>query len=73
MADLKALNEIIEDSGMTLTTLSRKSKIPRGTLYNRLTGKHNDFSESEILGLQGALRMSDKTIRQVFLRFNEGT
>ena len=55
--DIQALKNKIEESGMTMTSIARKSKISRETLYNRLNGI-GEFTASEIIGLTTALNLS---------------
>ena len=66
MARLEELKQIIEDSGMTMISISKKSGIERATLYNRLKGQ-GDFTASEIVGLSDALRMTNKQRDHIFL------
>lgn len=69
MPNIELLKEKIEDSGMTMVALSRKSNIVRETLYNRLAGV-GEFTASEIVGLSEALRLSKSEREEIF--FNKG-
>ena len=57
MTDIKALKSRINQSGISMTALSRKTGILRETLYNRLAGK-GEFKASEISALGTALNLS---------------
>ena len=65
MADLIRLQEIIDDSGMTMVAISKKSKISRETLYNRLKA-NGDFKLSEVNGLTNTLRLTKKERDEIF-------
>ena len=66
MADIELLKNIIENSGMTMSSVASKSGIVRETLYNRLNGI-GEFTASEIVGLSKALRLSINERDQIFL------
>ncbi len=66
MADIELLKNIIENSGMTMSSIASKSGIVRETLYNRLNGV-GEFTASEIVGLSKALRLSIIERDQIFL------
>lgn len=70
MPNIELLKEKIEDSGMTMVALSRKSNIVRETLYNRLAGI-GEFTASEIVGLSEALHLSKPEREQIF--FSKGS
>jgi len=65
MADIEKLKEVINNSGMTMVAISKKSGILRETLYNRLSST-GDFKASEIEGLTKALRLSKKERDKIF-------
>ena len=69
MPNIELLKEKIEDSGMTMVALSRKSNMVRETLYNRLAGV-GEFTASEIVGLSEALRLSKSEREEIF--FSKG-
>lgn len=54
LTDFELLNEVIADSGMTMSAIASKSGILRETLYNRLKGV-GEFTASEITGLSETL------------------
>lgn len=58
MTDLNALRKKIDDSGMTMVAISRKSGILRETLYNRLNGK-GEFNASEMMAISNTLGLSN--------------
>lgn len=65
MVNIDLLKFRIEDSGMTMVSLSKKSGITRETLYNRLNGI-GEFTASEIVGLSNALKISKKDRDDIF-------
>lgn len=70
MADIELLRQRISESGMTMTTVSKRSKIGRVTLYNRLNGR-GEFTAPEIVGLTDALRLSKADREKIF--FTKGS
>lgn len=67
MVDRKRLQEIIEESGMTLEALGRKSGIKPYTIRRRLDGD-GEFTVPEMVGLTKALKLSKSLQRDIFLR-----
>ena len=67
MANIEMLKNTMDDSGMTMVAISKKSGIRRETLYNRLAGV-GDFTASEIVGLSKALKMTKTERDQIFLQ-----
>ena len=65
MPDIAKLNEVIKDSGMTVTAIANKSGINRVTLYNRMNGK-GEFTISEIVALSRVLSMDTDTRNAIF-------
>ena len=70
MPNIGLLKEKINESGMTMVALSRKSNIVRETLYNRLAGV-GEFTASEIVGLSEALRLTKPEREEIF--FGKGS
>lgn len=66
MADIELLKNKIESSGMTMSSVAKKSGIVRETLYNRFNGI-GEFTASEIVGLSKTLRLSVEERDQIFL------
>lgn len=66
MTDIEKLKEKIDASGMTMTSIAKKSSMERGTLYNRLAGI-GEFTASEIVGLTYALKLTKKERNDIFL------
>ena len=66
MADIELLKNKIESSGMTMSSVAKKSGLVRETLYNRLNGI-GEFTASEIVGLSKTLRLSVEERDQIFL------
>ena len=50
MVDLALLRGVIDESGMTMVAVAKKSNILRETLYNRLNGI-GEFTATEIVHL----------------------
>lgn len=65
MTNLVALRQRINDSGMTMVAISKKTGILRETLYNRLNGK-GEFNASEMMSLSGVLGMSNDERDSIF-------
>ena len=55
MTNSELLKEKIEESGMTMVAIARKTGIKRETLYNKLSGK-SEFTASEIVAMSKVLR-----------------
>ena len=66
MVDIERLKDIIDDSGMTMTAISKKSNILRPTLYNRLNGV-GEFTASEITSLTAVLHLTETQRNEIFL------
>ena len=65
MTDFTELRKKIDESGMTMTSISRMSGILRETLYKRLKGK-GDFTASEMLGLSDTLHLTNDERDKIF-------
>lgn len=65
MVDMERLKSAIEDSGLPMVTLAERSGILRTTIYNRLNGI-GEFTASEIVALQKALRLTNKQRDDIF-------
>lgn len=65
MVNLDLLKSIIDESGMTMVSISKKSGIKRETLYQRLKGV-GEFTASEIVGLCFALKLSNDQRELIF-------
>lgn len=65
MPNIEKLDEVIKDSGMTVTAIANKSGINRITLYNRMNGK-GEFTISEIIALTRVLHMDTDTRNAIF-------
>lgn len=57
MTNFELLNKKIRERGLSMTELSRRTGILRGTLYNRLAGT-GEFTASEIVALTKHLELS---------------
>lgn len=66
MTNISDLKEKIKNSGMTMTSIARKSSISRETLYNRLNGI-GEFTAPEIVGLTNALKLTRQERDNIFL------
>jgi DNA-binding phage protein len=69
VTDFFALNQEIRNSGMTMSSIAKKSGISRPTLYNRLRGI-GEFSAPEIEGLCKALHLSKSDRERIFFAKN---
>lgn len=67
MPDLKLLESIISNSGMTMVAIAEKSGILRETLYNKMRGS-SEFKASEIAGLSRTLKLTSEQRDAIFLR-----
>ena len=65
MTNFQLLKEKIEDSGMTMVAISRKTGIKRETLYNRLNGK-GEFNASEMLAIARVLNLDNSERDDIF-------
>ena len=65
MPDLKLLERIISNSGMTMVSIAEKSGILRETLYNKMRGS-SEFKASEIAGLTRALKLTSEQRDAIF-------
>ena len=65
MPDLKLLESIISNSGMTMVSIAGKSGILRETLYNKMRGS-SEFKASEIAGLSRALKLTSEQRDAIF-------
>lgn len=65
MNGIELLKEKIDDSGMTMVALAKKSGILRETLYNRLN-KKGEFTASEIVSLTECLHLSTDDRENIF-------
>ena len=63
--DLKLLELIISDSGMTMVSLAEKSGILRETLYNKMRGI-SEFKASEIAALTRVLKLTSEQRDAIF-------
>lgn len=65
MVDLMALKEVVDNSGMTITAIAKKSGIERGTIYNRFSGI-GEFTASEIQGMCDTLHLGAADRNRIF-------
>lgn len=66
MTTTELLKEEINNSGMTITAIAKKTGISRGTLYNKLN-KVESFTASEIVSISDVLHISKEKRDQIFL------
>lgn len=66
MVNIQLLKEKINDSGMTMVAISKKTGILRATLYNRMNGI-GEFTASEIVGLTKCLHLTKRERDDIFL------
>ena len=67
MTNIEMLRTTIDESGMTIVSIAKKSGIKRETLYNRMAGV-GEFTASEIVGLSEALNLTKATRDKIFLQ-----
>ncbi len=65
MVNYKLLNEKIQDSGMTMVAIAKKSGILRETLYNKLKGI-GEFKASEITEISNVLNITTEERDRIF-------
>ena len=65
MTDFSLLKDKIQDSGMTMVAISKKSGILRETLYNRMNGV-GDFTAREMMALSDTLKLSNSDRDAIF-------
>ena len=64
VVNIEMLQEKVEDSGMTITSICRKTGISRQTWYNRLNNA--DFTIAEVDALKSTLKLSAAEVRKIF-------
>lgn len=64
MVDTNALKERINESGMSIVSISRKTGMLRETFYNRM--KSGDFKLSEMCALTKVLNLSQSERDAIF-------
>lgn len=69
MVDLVMLREVIDESGMTMVAIAKKSNILRETLYNRLNGV-GEFTATEIVSLAHTLHLGREERDKIFFAEN---
>lgn len=65
MVNFEKLNDIVDASGMTVTSITKRAGMDRATYYNRLNGI-GEFKASEIEGLTKALKLTNKQRDEIF-------
>lgn len=65
MTNRDLLNEVISDSGMTITSISKKLGITREGLYKKINNE-TEFKASEIVSMQRILHLSNETRDKIF-------
>lgn len=66
MTDFILLKKKINERGLSMTELSKRTGIVRATLYNRLAGI-GEFTASEITALTRVLGLTNKERDKIFL------
>lgn len=67
MTNVEMLKTKIDDSGMTITAISKKSGIKRPSLYNKINGK-TEFTATEIRDISSVLGLKKKEVSDIFLQ-----
>jgi predicted transcriptional regulator len=65
MVDLERLKRIIDDSGITMVAVAKKTGILRETLYNRLAGR-GEFTVSEVESISEVFHLSGQERDDIF-------
>lgn len=65
MTDFTKLRAKIDASGLSMVEVSRRTKILRATLYNRMAGT-GEFTASEIMALTKCLGLTRKEREEIF-------
>lgn len=65
MTNIELLRNKMDETGMTVVSISEKSGILRETLYNRMSGK-GEFKASEIQALTKVLRLTKDERDDIF-------
>lgn len=65
LTDSKKLNEIISESGITITAIASKLGITREGLYKKLNNE-TEFKASEIIAMQGILHLTNEIRDEIF-------
>lgn len=68
MTNVDALRKCMDESGMKIVSIAKKSGMLRETLYNRL--KTGDFKISEICALSSVLNLSKEKRDEIFFGDN---
>lgn len=69
LTDSKKLNEIISESGITITAIASKLGITREGLYKKLNNE-TEFKASEIIAMQGILHLTNEVRDEIFFAEN---
>lgn len=69
MLNAELLRDKINETGMTIVSISMKTGILRETLYNRMAGK-SEFKASEIQALTRVLQLTRKERDEIFFGSN---
>ena len=65
MTDSAMLNDVISESGMTITAIAKKLGITREGFYKKLNNE-TEFKASEIVSMQSILNLSNKKRDAIF-------
>ena len=65
MTNIQALKDFMDESGIPVAEIARRSGILRETLYNRLSEK-SEFKASEIAALSSVLHMTRAQRDRIF-------
>ena len=66
MLNRKLLKETIEDRGITISALSRKTGLSREAVYRKLKNPNSDFTASQIISFTKALRLTPEERDSIF-------
>ena len=65
MTNSKMLSDVISESGMTITAISKKIGITREGFYKKLNNE-TEFKASEILAIQEILHLTNEIRDEIF-------
>jgi len=65
MLNVKLLQEVVSESGISITNIAKKMKLSREGLYQKLSGK-TEFKVSEIEAITAILHLDNRRRDSIF-------
>ena len=65
MTNLEELKKAIRNSGIPITTISKRTRMDRRSLYNKINGK-TEFKVSEMDSLSKVIGLDEKQKSEIF-------